>query len=277
MTGGDRCHVVPQGKHLDHGLRKVPEASQQLGSVGGPRSSRSISHGDSQQVPSHRLGVKSLGGGHAHLHVPAIGRVQHPIGPVNQVAVTTVHDGHDSSTPSPHEVHGAVGIGRRPRLADRHYQGVGHVGSQTESRQLGGRAVLHVDRSTRRHPGQFGLQRTGDRTAGHGGSALADDQDPANCAISQRSPYVATQRVVTEAYLPASGPSVVAKASLDQSAPQGGADRVRRFADLFQQEVGVVPPVDVSGGDLGSDHVLAGDRQRAPIVGPAGQALKRPS
>ena len=40
--------------------------------------------------------------------------------------------------------------------------------------------------------------------------------------------------------------------------------------------MGVVAPVDVPGGDLGSGHIVLGDRQRASVIRPSDYPVERP-
>ena len=88
--------------------------------------------------PGGDLAVERLGRRHRHLDVAAVGRVQHPVGLVGEVAAPPVDDGDDLGAPGPDEVDRAVGVGGGARLADGDDQRVGHRRPQPEARQLGG-------------------------------------------------------------------------------------------------------------------------------------------
>ena len=85
------------------------------------------------------LGVERLGRRHRHLDVAPVGRVQHAVGLVGEVAVAPVDDGDDGGAPTAGQVDGPVGVGGRTGLADGDDERVGHVGAHPEARQLGGR------------------------------------------------------------------------------------------------------------------------------------------
>src|SRR3546814_1813329 len=88
-----------------------------------------------QQEAGGDLRVEGLGGGHAHLDVAPVGRVEHAVGLVGEVGPAAVDDGEDLRTTPAHEVDGAVGVGGGARLADGDHQGVGHVVAQPEARE----------------------------------------------------------------------------------------------------------------------------------------------
>ena len=84
-------------------------------------------HFEAQQGAGDDLGVKCLGGGHAHFDIPAAGGVQHAVHLEGDVRVPPVDDGQGVGASGLDHVHGAVGVGGRARLADGDHQGVGHA------------------------------------------------------------------------------------------------------------------------------------------------------
>ncbi len=210
-----------------------------------------------QQEAGRDLGVERLGRRHAHLDVATVGRVEHAVGLVGEVAVATVDDGDDPAAARPHQVDGAVGVGGGARLADGDDERVGHVGPQVEAGQLGGQHGPHLDRRV----ADGRPQGDGQALAGDGGGALADHQHPADRAGAQVGPEVVGQRVGRQLHRRA------APSTSTQLAAQRLAERRRRLGDLLEQEVRGVAPVDVAGGDLGGGQLVGAHRQRGAVVG----------
>jgi len=73
------------------------------------------------------LGVEGLGGSHAHFDVATVRRVEDTVGLGCEIAVAAIHDGQHVGAAGAHQVDGSVGVGRRPRLTDRHDERVAHV------------------------------------------------------------------------------------------------------------------------------------------------------
>ena len=94
-----------------------------------------------EQEPGRDLRVERLGRRDAHLHVATVGRVEHAVGLVDEVAVAPVDDREHRCAPGPGEVDGAVGVGGGAALADRDHERVGHVGDAGRSRRARWRAA----------------------------------------------------------------------------------------------------------------------------------------
>ena len=133
-----------------------------------------------KHVARRDLRVERLRRCDAHLDVAAVGRVEHAVGLVDEIAVATVDDRDDRRTAVAGEVDGAVGVGGGAALADRDDQRVAHVGPQPEARELGGRERL--DEQAAADPG---VERAGEALPGDGGRALADHGDAADGAVAQ--------------------------------------------------------------------------------------------
>ncbi len=258
--GGD---VLTLGEHRLHGEGQAAQAVEDRrgpGTIGAPEG---VGDALGQEEPGGHLGVEGLGRGDAHLDVTAVGGEQHPVGLLHQVAVAAVDDGHHRRSPSPHQVDGAIGVGRGPRLADGHDQRVGHVVVEGEARQLGGQHGLDAKARAAARPGDG----RGHALPGDGGGALADDDHPGDGAVGQRLAHRHRQHLVAEDDAEAPG------ATLD-AAPDGPGPRLRGFGELFEQVVTEGTPVDVAGGHLGGVDVVGAERQRRAVVGPAVQRLQ---
>ena len=260
---GDRRSHLERSFHLGG---QIPQCRQQqllLGAGGSGPAGHLVRDRLGQQQACGDLGVERLGRRDAHLHVPTVGGVEHPVGLVGQVAPAPVDDRDHRRAPGAHQVHGPVGVGGGPRLADGDHQGVGHVGTQLEPGQLGGEHGLDLHVGLRQEVAQV----VGEALTGDGRGALADDEDAVDVPGAQRIADVARQRLGAEHDADAVG-------TLDQLAAERRAERRRRRGDLLEQEVRVVPTVDVPGGDLGLLHVLGPDRQLRAVVGPPGHAVE---
>ncbi len=258
-SGGD---LRPQGEGPLHGNRQVADASEHGGPLGGGRA-EGVGEGGGEQEAGRDLSVERLGGGHAHLDVAAVGRVQHAVGPIGEIAVASVHDGDHVSAASPHQVHGAVGVGGGAGLADRHDEGVLHRRGEVEARQLGGQHGVDAQVGS----GGEGRQPLGEGAGGHGGGALTDGHHPSDAPVGQPGSDRGREHVVTQRDLELA-------VDLDELAPQGLAERPRRLPDLLEQEVGSIAPIDVARGDLRGGQLGGRHGQRGPVVGPAFDALE---
>ena len=197
-----------------------------------------------QQVAGGDLGVERLGGRHAHLHVTTVGGVQHAVGTIGEVAVASVDDGDHRRATRPHEVDRAIGVGRRAALAHGDHERVGHVISQLEPGELRGQHALgaHVGaRGERAH-------RLDESPTGDGCGALTDHQQAGDRPVGDAGPDRRWDDVVAEVDPEALG-------AVEQLAAEGLAKRPGGFADLLQEVVRRVPPIDVPGGDLGHHEV----------------------
>ena len=134
-----------------------------------------------EQEPGGDLRVEGLGGRHAHLHVAAVGRVEHAVALVGEVGAAPVDDGEHRGAAVAHEVDGAVGVGGGAGLADGDDERVAHVRPQPEAGQLGGRERLDAEAAVR----DAGEQRAGQALAGDVGGALADHLDAVDAPVAQ--------------------------------------------------------------------------------------------
>ena len=203
--------------------------------------------------PGGDLRVEGLGGRDAHLHVAAVGRVEHAVGLVGEVGAAPVDDGEHRGAAVAHEVDGAVGVGGGARLADRDDEGVAHVGAQPEARELGGGERLDPEAPV---GDAWRRSARGQALAGDVGGALADHLDAADAAVAQALAHRGGEHVVAERHLQ---PTV----ALDELAAQRLAEAGGRLGDLLQQEVRVGAAVDVAGGDLRLLEVGLGHRAAA--------------
>ena len=121
-------------------------ALEQLVGVGaGSAAPDGVGDGRGRGGSRRRPGRRTPSSRHRHLDVAAVGVVEHAVGLVDQVAVAPVDDGDHRRAAAAHQVDGAVGVGRRARLADGDDQRVGHVVGQLEARQLGGERTRRCD------------------------------------------------------------------------------------------------------------------------------------
>ena len=122
-------------------------------------------------------------------------------------------------------------------------------------------AVIGVDGDAGSDQGVLEGRRDG--LTGNRRGALADHVDPGQLAGRQPLGHglghgVGRQVHVEHAIL------------FDKATPQGLAERRRRLADLLEQEVGGVAPIDVPGGDRRDLPFVGAERQRGAVVGDAG-------
>ncbi len=85
-----------------------------------------------EQDTGRQLGVERLGRRDAHLDIAAVGRVEHSVALVDEIALSAVDDRNDHRAPCSHEIDGAVRVGGRAGLRDRDDDRVAHVGGQLE-------------------------------------------------------------------------------------------------------------------------------------------------
>ena len=224
-----------------------------------------VGDGGGEQEARRDLGVEGLGGRHAHLHVAAVGGVEHPVGPVGEIAVATVDDGDHVAAAGPHQVDGAVGVGGGARLADGHDQRVGHRVRQLEAGQLGGQ---ERPRPAGRVPGAKAVEALGEARA-------ATAAVPWPMATTRSIGAVGAARPAPPASRTSSPSRTVEPVgTVDELAPQRLAERRRGLADLLQEEVRAVAPVDVAGGDLGGGELVALDGERGAVVRPPLEARR---
>ena len=262
---GRRSHADLLAK-CERAIERVGHRSQRfeqcdaLGGVGtdhvGDRSSEQEAGGD--------LRVERLRGGHAHLDVATIGRVEHAVGAVGEIAVATIDDRHHVGAPGPHEVDRSVGVGRGTRLTHRDHEGVVHRFGEVETAQFGGQHRLHRERRI----GGEGAQRFDQRRCGDGSSALTDGEHSCDRTVDESGPNVGRQHRVVESHHGAVG-------AVEQLAPKCLAERGRCLSDLLEQEVRRITAIDVTGRDLSDGDVIGRDRDRRAVVGPTLESLER--
>ena len=235
--------VGPAVDDRAHGLGQLAQLSQDL--VAPPRVAHAgrLRDGAGEQGAGGHLGVEGLRGGHAHLHVAAVGGVEHAVGLVGEIAVAPVHDGDDRSAAGPGEVHGAVRVGGGAALAHGDDERVAHVHPQVEAGQLGGRDGPHVEALV----GEV-VEQGGRALAGNGGRALADDPHGADAATSQALHHGRRQR-------PRPEDGVEQAIALADLAPKRLAKALGRLRYLLQQEVRRRATIDVPGGHLSGDDI----------------------
>ena len=214
--------------HLGHGVGQLPQRGEQLVAVALVPGAGQLGDGAGQQGARGDLGVEGLGGGDRHLHVAAVGGVEHAVGLVGEVAVAAVHDADDGRAPLAGEVDRAVGVGGGAALAHGHDQRVAEVGRQAVARELGRGGGLHAQRGV------------GDQAR----AAMAARLWPATAAVPW--PITTTRRIDPSAQpRRAASAGMVRSPSSAWSSPSRSADAAaqrlaeagRRLGDLLQQEV----------------------------------------
>jgi hypothetical protein len=218
-----------------------------------------------EEEPGRDLRVEGLRRRHRHLHVATVGRVEHAVALVDEIAVAAVDDRDDRRPPRPHEIDGSVRVGRRSRLADRHDERVAHVVAEREPGQLGRGHRARADRRTCERL----LERRGHRLAGDGGRALPRGDHLGDLAVGEALRDVGGHGVVGQ-------PHREAPPLLHDLPPQRLADRRRCLADLLEQVVRRASAIDVARGDLGRAQVVVGDRELRSVEGQPADARERP-
>ena len=122
----------------DGGLHRAGRSRRAATSAGStaPPTSSAMAH--ASRKPAAIWRVERLRGRDAHLHVAAVGGVEHAVGLVGEVGAAPVDDGEHRGAAVAREVDGAVGVGGGARLADGDDERVAHVGAQPEAGELGG-------------------------------------------------------------------------------------------------------------------------------------------
>ena len=243
----DGTDLRAAGQHLFHRVGQRAQRGQQLAV---DRSAHDLGDRRRQQEARRELRVQRLRRRHRHLDVATVGRVEHAVRLVDQVAVASVDDGDHAGAASAREVDGAVGVGGGARLADGDDERVVHLRPQTETGELGGEGGLDSQFGVARHRAQRGHEAL----AGDVSGALPDRDHAADGARREIATNLFGQRFRSERQL---GLPV----DLDQLAAQRLAERGRRLADLLQQEVRERTPVDVASRDLRDGDVVVGDRE----------------
>ena len=249
--------AVAGGDDLDHRRRHRAQRTEQFVTTAIGAHTGGLGDGARQQHTGRHLGVEGLGGRDTHLHVAAVTGVHHAVGFVGEVAVAAVHDGQHRCATRPHQVDSAVGVGRGAALADGDDERVAHVELHAEPAELGGGDRVDVER-----PCGQQIEHIGHAATRHGSGALADDAYLGDRAISQPRRDVGGQCLGAHR-------CVQLTTALDDLAAERLAETLGRFADLFQQEVRCLAPVDVACGDLRHHHLAFGDGQRRAVVGEA--------
>ena len=243
---------------VEHGPHRVGQLAERLEEAVVARwNPERIGERPRQHESRGHLGVERLRRGDAHLHIAAVGRVQHPVGAIDEVAVPPVHDGDDRGAPSASQVHRRVGVGRGAALRDRDDERPAHVAGEPEAGQLGRQHRLHAQRVGRSDRVR---QRRGQALAGNGRRPLPDDDDPVDAAGTQ--PLAHQVRKHLGADLDAE-PTV----AFHELGAQRLAEGPRRLGDLLEQVVRVVTPVDVARRDLRVREIGLGGRERCAVVG----------
>ncbi len=255
---GRRGDLGPEVERALHRGRQLAQRTEQILAVGAVGPPDLVADGLGQQEAGGDLGVEGLRGGDAHLDVAPVGGEQHAVGLVGEVAPPPVHDGDDLRATATHEVDGAVGVGGRPRLADGHHQAVAHVATEAEARQLGREQRLDDEPV----PDDV-AQGHGEALSRDRGRALADDEHSGDAPVAQRRPQVVGHGLGRQRHL---HPPV----DLDELPAERLAERRRCLADLLEQEVGGVTPVDVARRDGRRQQLVGGDGELAAVVGPPG-------
>ena len=215
-----------------------------------------IGDGDGEEVARGDLRVERLGGRHCHLDVAAVGRVEHAVGLVDEVAVAPVDDGDDRSTAARARSDVRLVSVVVPALADRDDERVGHVVARAGTRELGRDHSFGAHRVVGEAGEDRGQALTRDRRG-----ALADHHDALDGAVAQALPYRVRQRLGRRAR-PTRRPSrstILPRSVLRNDA--GASD------DLLQEEVREVAAVDVAGRDLGVLELVGVDRERRAVEG----------
>ena len=203
-----------------------------------------------------------------HLDIAAVGRVEHTVGLVDEVAVATVDDRDHRRATCAAPGRRSVGVGGRAALADGDDQRVGHVGRRARSPTARWPAW---DDSQRLDDADAAVERRGETLTGNRRGALADDDDPADRAGREPGRGRGGHRLRRRA--PRCEPAV----ALDELAAQGLAERDGRLGDLLEQIVRVLAAVDVARGDLRVRELGLVDREVGAVVGEAGDAGELPA
>ena len=219
--------VGPAGDHLGHGVGQLAQRGQQLVAMALLAGAGQLGDGAGQQRARGDLGVEGLRRGDRHLHVAAVGRVEHAVGLVGQVAVAPVHDADDGRATLASEVDRAVGVGGGAALAHGHHERVGEVGAAGRSPRT--RSPSWSRRAARRRrPGPTGWPRSSDRPP----PPFPDRSPPPAGSIRPATAPPRPAGMVRSPSSAWSSPSRSADATAQRLAEAG-----RGLGDLLQEEV----------------------------------------
>ncbi len=206
-----------------------------------------------EQEAGRDLRVERLRRRDAHLHVAAVGRVEHAVGAVDQIAVAPVDDRQDGRAAGPGEVDRPVGVGGRAALADRDRRACRTCRRRAGSPRARSRARPRPSpRATGRARAASAAARLWPATAA---VPCPITSDPPELARAQARAQLLGQRLVRQL-------DDRYAVALGDLSPQRLAERRRRLRDLLQEVVREVAAVDVAGRDLRRDELA----RRAPAA-----------
>ena len=254
VTPSDVADVGSPTDHVAHRVGQRAQGREQfVATTIGPES-HLRGDGTRQQHARRHLCVEGFGRGHAHLHIATIGREQHTVGLVAQIAATAIDDADDERAARSSQIDRSIGVGRGSALTHRDHERVGHVETQSETRQLGRRDRIDVETTL----AQF-VEKIGATLPGHRGRALADHSDLGDGTTREARHH----RGRKSARARSSHQSAVHFGDL---AAQRLAQTLGCFADLLQQEVRSVAPIDVASRDFGTREFALANRHVGPVV-----------
>ncbi len=153
-----------------------------------------LADAESQDMTGHNLGVEGLGGGDGHLDVPAVARVEDPVGPVGDVRLPAVHDGDDKRPAFRRHGDRPVGIRGCPRLGDGDDQCIAQVVRQRESAEFRSLLGFHGKMLSL----QIAGETVGDGRPRHGSRPVTDDDNMPDLLPGQVSPQPRRKNVFSE-------------------------------------------------------------------------------
>ena len=169
------------GEHLPHRVGQLAQARRatrcDASRSASPSAPSSAAMPSASRYAGRELRVERLRRRDAHLHVATVGRVEHAVALVDEVALAPVDDRDHGRAARAGEVDRAVRVGGGARLRDRDHDRVAHVVGEPEARELGRGERFDRDRARRRAP----------RAARARGSC------PATCALPW--PITSTRRI----------------------------------------------------------------------------------
>ena len=248
---GDR---VAPGDDVEHRIGDRAQGVEQCVTSLGAAEPGGFGDRAGEQRTGRDLGVERLGRRHTHLDVASVRRVQDAVGLVDEIAPATVDDAEHGGASTTQEVDRPVRVGGGTALADGDREGVAHVETHAEPRQLGGRDGVDVETAVAE---LFEDRRRA--LAGDSRRALPDDADSRDGAGGQAGPRSTRERAGSDV-------GVQDTIALDDLAAQRLAEALGRLADLLPEEVRGVASVDVACRELGRDELLGSDRQLRAVV-----------
>ncbi len=260
-TGSIGDHFAAR-QHLAHRIGEFAQRCEEVGASAVVADPGCLSDRAGQQRTGGHLGVEGLRRRHTHLDVAPVGRVEHAVGLVGEIATAPVDDADHRCTTRAQQVDRAVRVGGGSGLADCDRQRVAHVETHAEARQFGGSDRVHVEPGVGQLVENRGGALTGDRRRALADHPYASDRpgsEPGSdvggkCALAD----IGVQETVT----------------FDDLAAQRLREAERRLRDLLEQEVRRISPVDVSGGDLGGHDIGGRDGKRGSVVGESHDAVE---